>query len=91
MTVEEGFSAYSAANILGIPKQTAYTWKRKANEQQYCDLIGIPISTKKLGRKSILNQLHKDHLLSIVSENSTLTLGKMETSLQENFICTIAD
>ncbi|CCE73036.1 Piso0_000047 [Millerozyma farinosa CBS 7064] len=86
MTVEEGFSAYSAANILGVPKQTAYTWKRKANEQQYCELLGIPISFKKLGRKPILNQLHKDHLLTIVSESSTLTLEKMVNTLQENFM-----
>lgn len=39
MNVEESFSAYMDANILGIPKQIAYTWKRKVNEQQYFDLI----------------------------------------------------
>lgn len=86
MTIEEGFSAYLAAYILGIPKQTAYTWKRHANKQQYNELIGFHVIPKKLGRRPILNEFYKEHLLSIVNENSTLTIEKMVNSLQENFM-----
>ena len=49
LVIEEGDSAYKAAQALNISLQTASTWKRNWNQRVICELNGIYEEPKKRG------------------------------------------
>ncbi|KAI5969027.1 hypothetical protein CANMA_001939 [Candida margitis] len=85
LVIEQGSSAYRAAQALNISLQTAYIWKRNWNRLIANEANGIHDEPKKRGRKPLLTQEHKLFLKDLVLSDPTVTLDFLLDKLRSTF------
>ncbi|KAI5967356.1 hypothetical protein CANMA_003176 [Candida margitis] len=85
LVIEQGDSAYKAAQALNISLRTAYTWKRKRNRRVICELNGIYEELKKSGRKPLLTEEHKLFLKDLVLSDPIVTVDFLLNKLRSTF------
>ncbi|KAI5969538.1 hypothetical protein CANMA_001418, partial [Candida margitis] len=85
LVIEQGSSAYKAAQALNISLQTAYIWKRNWNRLIANEANGIFEKPKKRGRKHILTEDHKLFLKELVLSDPTVTVNFFLDKLRSTF------
>ena len=85
LVIEQGSSAYRAAQATDISLQTAYTWKRNWNRLIANEINGIYDKPKKRGRKPLLSEDHKNYLKELVLSDPTVTVDFLLNKLRSTF------
>ncbi|KAI5953758.1 hypothetical protein KGF57_003967 [Candida theae] len=85
LVIEQGSSAYRAAQALNISLQTAYNGKKNWNRLIADIANGIHKETKKRGRKPLLIQEHKFFLKDLVLSDPTVTVDFLLDRLRSTF------
>lgn len=86
LITERGMNANQAAKALGIPVQTAYSWKRKWNESIVRAVLQLPPEElKKPGPKPSLTEVHGTFLKGLIGKDSKISLREMREALEEEF------
>ncbi|KAG1488698.1 hypothetical protein G6F46_012114 [Rhizopus delemar] len=85
---EKRMSIRGAAAEIKVPSSTAYNWHKKGLESLELDEDiekGGARSAVKMGRPALLNDIHKDYLISLVDEKPSIVLDEMMGSLTAAF------
>ncbi|CAO3678949.1 unnamed protein product [Rhizopus stolonifer] len=86
---EKKMSIRSAAAEIKVPKSTAYDWYKEERESLGNDeniVMGEAKSGAKKGRSAILNDTHKEYLVSLIDEQSSLVLDEIVNGLVSQFV-----
>ncbi|KAG1020554.1 hypothetical protein G6F43_014309 [Rhizopus delemar] len=81
-------SIRAAAAEIKVPSSTAYNWHKKGLESLELDEDiekGGARGAVKVGRPALLNDIHKDYLISLVDEKPSIVLDEMMGSLTAAF------
>jgi transposase len=81
-------SIRGAAAAINVPKSTAYNWYKKGRESMENDediVMGTAKDANAVGRPEILNDNHKDYLVSLADEQPSIVLDEMMEGLVGQF------
>jgi transposase len=83
LVYEKATTPVQATKQLGVNRRTAYNWVKKGQENP-SDILELN-NEKKVCRPSILNEVHKKHLISFYDDNPSAVFDQAMASLTSEF------